>query len=313
MAGKNSILNKFVCGEEDVLKRLDFFLSGKIPDLSRSYIQKCIRDGAVKVNGCVPKSSYRLGVSDEVVVSLPQEKASSIIPMEIPLDVLYENKDFLVLNKKPHISVHPSVSNEDVPTLVHALLYYCKDSLSGIGGVLRPGIVHRLDKDTSGCLVVAKNDKAHRYFSEQFKDRKVKKTYIALVKGKVSPESGTIDSPVGRSYKSGKKMSVHTFSGRSATTYYKVIKYFNNCSLLEISIATGRTHQIRVHMSAIGHPVLGDTTYGDRKINKAFLEDFSLDRQFLHAKKLGFKDLSGKAREFVAPLPADLEKVLSLL
>lgn len=306
-------LNQFIAGEDDSLKRLDFFLSERFSDISRSYMQKCIRDGRVMVNSRVSKSSCRLKAGDNVVIDFPPLKSVSISPRKIPLDILYEDKDFLVLNKQPRISVHPSVSNEDEPTLVHALLYHCKDSLSGIGGVLRPGIVHRLDKDTSGCLVVAKNDKAHVYFSRQFKDRKVKKTYIALVKGRVSPEAGTIESPIGRSYKSGKKMSVHTFSGRSATTHYKVIKYFNNCSLLEISIATGRTHQIRVHMSAIGHPVLGDATYGDRKINKVFLENFSLNRQFLHAKKLGLKDLSGKEREFNAPLPADLEKVLSLL
>ncbi|MBU1992576.1 RluA family pseudouridine synthase [Patescibacteria group bacterium] len=268
--------------------RLDRFLYQEIGFLSRTSVKKDVLGGFVKVNGGVVKPSHRLKKGDKVVMRIP-DSTPVAVPGNIPPDVIYENKDFLVINKPKGVVVDSSLAVNE--------------------GLVRGGIVHRLDKDTSGCLILAKNDKFQAYISGQFKDRKVKKVYTALVKGKIEPKEGTIEAPVGRSYRDRKKMSVHTLAGRNAVTHYKVLKYFKDCTLLEIKIETGRTHQIRVHLSAIGYPIVGDTIYGDKGFNK----NFDIDRQFLHAQKIGFVDLKGEAREFEAPLPNDLEKVLELL
>lgn len=294
--------------------RLDVFLVSHIQDSSRTYMQKLISSGKVLVNGKSSVASYKIRKNDLISVSetFLDNSPKKLLPWDFPLEVIFEDDDYAVINKPAFLSVHPAPHSEKM-TLVNALLYKYGNNLSSVPGALRPGIVHRLDKDTSGCLIVAKNDAANRYFSEQFKKRSVKKVYVALLKGHLSPVSGTIKSPIGRSYKDHKKMSVHTFHGRDAVTHYKVIKYFDNCTLVEVNIVTGRTHQIRVHFSAIGHSVIGDDIYGDRKLNKVFKEKFGLCRQFLHAKSISFCDPSGFNRLLEALLPKDLENILTLL
>jgi 23S rRNA pseudouridine1911/1915/1917 synthase len=293
-------------------ERLDVYLARVFNDFTRSKCKKLIECEAVLVNGNVSNSSYKVKEGDKIEVKIEDAVvAENVEPWDFDLEVLKENKNFVLINKPPFVSVHPALGQKE-NTIVNALVHKYQDSLSGVKN-LKPGIVHRLDKDTSGCLLVAKNDKAHVFYADQFKDRKVKKTYLALVNGVVDPAEGTIDSPVGRSYKDRKKMSVHTFTGRNAVTHYKVVKSYKDCSLVEVDIETGRTHQIRVHLAAIGYPVIGDTTYGSKKTNNFFRDEYGLERQFLHAQKLSFKDLDGKTYKCEAPLLDDLDRVLMKL
>lgn len=294
-------------------QRLDKALTKKLPHLTRTYIQKLIKNGDILVNNKKVNAHYKTKISDQVQINIPKPKKIEIKPEKIPLDIIYEDKNILVINKPAGLVVHPDQSGHKTRTLVNAILHHCKD-LSGISGELRPGIVHRLDKNTSGLLVIAKNDKAHQYLSNQIKNRKVKKIYWALIKNHLSPKEGVIEAPIGRSTKNRKKMDIKwTKKGKYALTHYKVLKEFANCSLLEIQIITGRTHQIRVHLSAIGHPVIGDNEYGDSKINKIFAEK-GLTRQFLHAKELSFKNPSTEKKvTFSSDLPEYLERILSTL
>lgn len=303
----------FTVTEENNNKRLDYFLHDQLPSFSRNHLQKMISDGCVCINEQkITKKHTKLKTDQSVQISIPQNKKLDLKSENIELDIIHETEDYLIINKPPNMVVHPSTQSQE-GTLVNALLAYCKDSLSGIGGIERPGIVHRLDKDTSGLIVIAKNDYAHHYFSEMFAQKTIKKTYIALVKGRMPSESGTIDAPIGRRHTDRKKMGI-SIQGKKAVTHYTEQAFYGNCSLLKLTIETGRTHQIRVHVSSLQHPIIGDVTYGDPKINKQFKKEHNSQRMFLHAHELTFippKEKSSKT--FKAPLPEDLQEVINSL
>ncbi len=297
-------MEKIIVDEENI--RLDSYIAKKRKDLSRTMIQKLIEDGDVLVNGLTKKISYKVNFNDEISLNVPEPEKTDLKAQNIPIDIIYEDDDIIVVNKPKGLVVHPANGNPD-GTLVNAIMAICKDSLSGIGGKIRPGIVHRLDKDTSGILVVAKNDKAHINLSKQIKDRKMKKIYIALVKGVVNENEATIDMPIGRSTKDRKKMAVRK-DGKQAITHFKVLKRYQNYTLLEVKIDTGRTHQIRVHMAEIGHPVVGDIVYSKGK------NEFGVVGQMLHAKSLEFTHPStGKKMHLEAELPQYFKEVIEKL
>lgn len=308
---------KFIIEQENVGNRLDKVLSEFFREKTRSFIQKIIAEGLVKVNkNIVQKSSLKLALNDQIEIKKIPIKALDIEAEAIPLKIIYEDKDLVLINKPAGMVVHPTESGDhQTGTLVNAVLHHCQKDLSGIGGVARPGILHRLDKDTSGILTIAKNDQAHQYLAKQIHDRKVEKYYLTLVKGKISPQKGSIEAPIFRSMKDRKKMSVSIHSkARHALTHYEVLEEFGEVSLLKVQIVTGRTHQIRVHFSSIGFPVVGDDLYGDSKFNHDFQKEYHLKRQFLHAFQIGFNLPKTEAWQiFEAPLPADLQKVLELL
>lgn len=290
--------------------RLDRYLAEQDVSLSRSMIQKLLEEDNIVVNGKKEKASYKVKQGDRIEITIEQPKEVKLEAEDIPLEVVYEDNDILVVNKQKGLVVHPGSGNWD-GTLVNAIMAHCKDSLSGIGGELRPGIVHRLDKDTSGLLIIAKHDKAHIAMSEQIKNREVKKTYIALIRGTIAENEATIDMPIGRSTKDRKKMAV-TKTGKEAITHFKVINRFTTLkgsyTLLEIKIDTGRTHQIRVHMAEIGHPVIGDVVYSNGK------NEFGVEGQCLHAKRLEFcHPVSGKKMVLEAELPEYFEKIVNEL
>jgi len=302
--------------------RLDIFLSTQNLDLTRSRIQKLIETGNILVNGSSTKASHKVKTGEKITVEIPPPQESKILPENIPLDIIYEDTDLLVVNKPAGMVVHPAAGNY-TGTLVNALLYQCKN-LSGIGEVLRPGIVHRLDKGTSGLLVVAKNDLAHLKLSEQLKDKSLYREYVAIICGNLSKKSGSIQAPIGRSLKDRKKMTVTKVKSKEAWTEFKVLKSFGLCDLLQLKLKTGRTHQIRVHLSYLGHPVLGDPEYGGRakwlsslSVNRRKMAQEILnliDRQALHAFKIGFiHPRTDKYLEFQAPLPLDISQVLDFL
>jgi len=286
--------------------RIDKYIAERAPELSRSFVQKLLDEGGVTVGGCVPKASYRVEVGDLVVVRLPPAETSVIRAETIPLSIIYEDQDIVVVDKPAGMVVHPAHGHHS-GTLVNALLAHCSD-LAGIGGELRPGIVHRLDKDTSGLLVVAKNDAAHRDLQRQFKQRLVHKTYLALLEGLLPTTQGTIEAPIGRDLRQRKRMAVVTRGGRLARTEYRVQERLAQHTLVEAEPITGRTHQIRVHFAHIGHPIAGDRVYGYRK------QRLPLDRHFLHAARLVLT-LPGAAEpvEFTSNLPDDLASILDRL
>ena len=282
-------------GEEN--NRIDAYISSKT-DISRVTVQRLIKEGNVLVNNKEVKASYKTKIDDEISVEEEKPKEIEIKAQNIPIPILYEDNDIIVVNKPKGMVVHPANGNLD-GTLVNAVMAICKDSLSGIGGEIRPGIVHRLDKDTSGVIIVAKNDKAHINLSEQIKNHEVEKTYIALVRGIVKENQATIDMPISRSTKDRKKMAVNK-NGKRAITHFIVLKRFpkDNCTLLQVKIETGRTHQIRVHMAEIGHPLIGDTVYSSGK------NPWGIEGQCLHAKSLKFKHpITEKEMYIEAPLP----------
>ena len=280
--------------------RLDKFVGEKCPELSRTYAQKLIGDGYITVNDRVAKASLKLNIGDKVNVIIPPTPPSLLLPEAIPLTIIYEDDDLLVIDKPAGLAVHPAPGHPG-HTLVNAILSYFPH-LADISDSLRPGIVHRLDKDTSGVMLVAKNGVAQANLIDQFQARSIVKAYLALVKGRLTPESGIIEAAIGRDPRNRKRMAVVT-EGREARTEYQVIKYIGNYTLLEVMPETGRTHQIRVHLSAIGYPVVGDPVYGVKS-------DY-LSRQFLHACRLGFKlPSSGEYVEFTSKLPSDLEQAL---
>jgi len=286
-------------------ERLDTFIARRCPELSRSQARRLIDEGLVSVNGRQAKPSEGVTAGLSVNVTIPRPETIELAPEAIPLTIIYQDGDIIVLDKPAGLTVHPAPGHPS-GTLVNALLAACPD-LQGIAGTLRPGIVHRLDKDTSGLMVVAKNYRAQRALQHQLKESEVRKTYLALVKGVPSPREGTIEAPIGRHPKNRKKMAV-VADGRESTTRYRVREEIagGKYSLLEVEPVTGRTHQIRVHLAAIGHPVVGDATYGR--------SSESIGRQFLHAHKLAFAmPLGGRTVEFVSPLPADLREALSRL
>ncbi|GAA0085032.1 RluA family pseudouridine synthase [Clostridium sp. CTA-7] len=266
--------------ENNIGARIDKYLSNMIEGKSRSFIQGLIDSGSVLVNGKYVKSNYKLREKDEITVIMPEPIELDVVPEDIDLNIVYEDEDVIVLNKAQGIVVHPAPGNYS-GTLVNGLLFHCKD-LSGINGVIRPGIVHRIDKDTSGILVIAKNDESHNKLAKQFKDHTIKREYYALVEGKFSKLEGTVDKPIGRNKKDRLKMAI-VEDGKRAVTHYNVLEQYNNgTSLVKCTLETGRTHQIRVHMASIGHPLVGDPLYGNKK------QKFKLEGQVLHAKTLGF-------------------------
>ena len=279
-------------------QRIDRYLSDELEDRSRSYIQKIMKEGYVKVNQKPVKSNYRLSFGDSVEVTLPEAKEPDIVPENIPLDILYEDQDIIMINKPKQMVVHPAPGHYS-GTLVNALMYHCGDELSGINGCMRPGIVHRIDMDTTGSLVVCKNDKAHQSLSEQLKVHSIRRIYVAIVHGNIKEDSGTVNAPIGRHPTDRKKMSTHCKNGRDAVTHYKVLERFGDYTYIQCELETGRTHQIRVHMASIGHPLLGDQVYGPKKC------PFSkLVGQTLHARTLGF--IHPRTNEYIevnAPLP----------
>ena len=291
---------------ENENKRIDAYLSEKLADTSRVAIQRLLNNGKVLVNGKIIKPSYKVQVGDKIEVEEVVPVEVSLKAQDIPLDIIYEDKDIIVVNKPKGMVVHPANGNPD-GTLVNAIMAICKDSLSGIGGEIRPGIVHRLDKDTSGIIIVAKNDKAHINLSEQIKDHKVKKTYIALVRGFVKENEATINMPIGRSEKDRKKMAV-TRKGKEAITHFKVLERYDRYTLLQVNIETGRTHQIRVHLSQIGYPIIGDEVYSNGK------NEWNVKGQCLHAKSLEFTHpITGEKMYLEAELPEYFENILKKL
>lgn len=295
-------------------QRLDRVLAIFLPEESRSKILGFIKEGFVKVNGHLTKPAYKVKIGDSVDVEFPPPKISELAPEKIPLKILFEDTDLLIIDKPAGLAVHPPSEREQTGTLVNALLHYLGRRLSRVGGVLRPGIVHRLDKDTSGVLVVAKNDRIHRKLAALFEKREVEKTYLALVNGVLKPGEGIIEASIGRSLQYRKKMAVSHFKGKEAVTKYKVLEYIDGYTLAEVTLLTGRTHQIRVHFASIGFPVVGDNVYGNDKVNAFFEKKFGLKRQFLHAHSIGFTHpITGKKINVKAVLADDLRKVLEEL
>ena len=285
-------------------ERLDKFLSAMLPDQSRSYLQKIIKDGNVLVNGEPKKSSYRLEDGDEVTADLPELKSPDIEPENIPLDILYEDDSILMVNKPKGMVVHPSAGHY-TGTLVNAVLWHCQGQLSGINGVSRPGIVHRIDKDTTGVLVVCKNDAAHNAVAAQLKEHSITRKYRAIVHGVIKEDEGTVDAPIGRHPTERKKMASGVKNGKRAVTHYRVLERFQGYTYVECQLETGRTHQIRVHMAPIHHPLLGDTVYGPAK------DSHHLEGQTLHAMVLGLiHPVTGEYLEVEAPLPEYFENLL---
>ena len=286
-------------------QRIDLYLSEQFEDRSRSYIQKIIKDGYVKVNQKPVKSNYRLSFDDRVEVTLPEAKESDIVPENIPLDILYEDQDIIMINKPKQMVVHPAPGHYS-GTLVNAVLYHCRGNLSGINGVLRPGIVHRIDMDTTGALVICKSDFAHQSLAEQLSVHSITRKYRAIVHGNLKEDEGTIEGPIGRHPTDRKKMAINYKNGKDAVTHYKVLERFGQATYVECRLETGRTHQIRVHMASIGHPLLGDTVYGSSK------NPYHLEGQALHAMILGFvHPRTCEYMEFTAPLPEYFVKLLS--
>ncbi len=288
-------------------ERIDKFLGENLDDLSRSYIQKLLKDGLILVNGKKVKANYKLNEGDQIDVEVPDPEPLDIAAENIPLDILYEDEDILIVNKPKGMVVHPSPGHPD-HTLVNAILYHCGEHLSGINGVIRPGIVHRIDMNTTGSLLICKNDHAHQILAEQLKEHSITRRYHAIVHGSLKADTGTVNASIGRHPTDRKKMSTKALNGRHAVTHYRVLERLGNYTYIECELETGRTHQIRVHMASIGHPILGDDVYGPAKC------PFHLEGQTLHAKILGITHPStGEYMEFDAPLPEYFTKLLSTL
>ena len=299
-------MKEYIVSQEEKGKRLDAYIPSVDLDITRTSAQRLIEDGNILVNGKNAKVSYKIQENDKISVEIPKPKQIELKAQDIPIEIVYEDSDIIVVNKPKGMVVHPANGNPD-GTLVNAIMAICKDSLSGIGGEIRPGIVHRIDKDTSGLLIVAKNDNAHVKMSEQIKNHEVKKTYIALVRGIFKENEATIDMPIGRSTSDRKKMAVNK-NGKNAITHIKVLKRFDKYTLLQVNIETGRTHQIRVHLSHIGYPIVGDYTYSNGK------NEFDVIGQCLHAQKLEFKHpITQKDMCLEAELPQYFKDILDKL
>jgi 23S rRNA pseudouridine1911/1915/1917 synthase len=299
---------EFIVSEEEAGQRLDRFIAIQIPEISRTHVQTLIDQGRVQVGGIAKKPSHRLEAGESVNLEIPEQVLPGVDPENIPLDILYEDADIVVVNKPAHMIVHPG-AGEDRGTLVAALLHkYGPDGLSKLGGVIRPGIVHRLDKDTSGAMVIARNDESHAALVQEFRDRRVEKTYIALLHGAIKGDKGRIELPVARDLNRRSRMTARRASGREARTDWRLRLRLDQYSLVEANLHTGRTHQIRVHFSALAFPVVGDTLYGaprQERIGKDALPP--LERNFLHSARIAFAHpQSGKRMEFRAPLPVEL-------
>lgn len=288
-------------------ERIDKCISNYVETLSRSYIQKIIKEGKAYINDAPVKSNYKVRVDDKVQFTIPDCEEPDIPPQDIPLDIIYEDKDVLIVNKPKNMVVHPAPGHYE-GTLVNAIMYHCHNDLSGINGVLRPGIVHRIDKDTTGSLIICKNDEAHRKIAEQLKEHSITRKYRAIVYGRISNDEGVVDAPIGRHPTDRKKMAINERNGKLAITHYKVLERFEKYTYIECQLETGRTHQIRVHMTSIGHPLLGDEVYGNAKC------PFKLEGQTLHAMTIGFIHPStNQYVEYEAPLPEYFERLLQIL
>lgn len=287
--------------------RIDKFLSEQCEELSRSFLQKLLKAGEIFVNGKPVKASYRVLDGDSILFEVPEATELEILPEDIPLDIVYEDHDVILVNKPKGMVVHPAAGHY-THTLVNALMYHCREDLSGINGVLRPGIVHRIDMDTTGILIACKNDLAHNSIAAQLKEHSITRRYEAIVHGVLKDEEGTVDAPIGRNPQDRKKMCINHQNGKQAVTHYRVLKRFHDFTHIECRLETGRTHQIRVHMASIGHPLLGDAVYGPSKC------PYKLQGQTLHAGVLGFvHPRSGEYMEFRAPRPEYFERLLKIL
>ena len=287
-------------------ERIDRFIADRAEEISRSYAAKLCSEGRIKADGKAVDKKYKLKGGEEITIDVPEPETVELVAEDIPLNIVYEDEDLIVVNKPQGMVVHPAPGNES-GTLVNALMYHCGESLSAINGVIRPGIVHRIDKDTSGLLVAAKNNEAHLFLSAQLKERKAVRKYYALTNGKIKDESGTIDKPIARHPNDRKKMAI-VQGGREAVTHYRVMERYQGYTLTECVLETGRTHQIRVHMASIGHSIVGDPVYGIKK------ERFKLNGQLLHAKTIGFvHPRTGEMMEFTSELPDYFEEVLEKL
>lgn len=293
---------------EDAGIRIDRYLSDQCPDMSRSYLQKILKDGGVQVNDKSVKSNYKVAVGDRIRLEVPDAVEPEIEAEPMDLDILYEDSDIILINKPKGMVVHPAAGHY-TGTLVNGLMEHCKGGLSGINGVLRPGIVHRIDMDTTGVLIACKNDKAHNAIAEQLKAHSITRRYYAIVHGILKEDDGVVNAPIGRHPVDRKKMSINEKNGKEAITHYHVLRRFRRFTFIECRLETGRTHQIRVHMASIGHPLLGDQVYGPSKCPFRDLQG-----QTLHAGVLGIIHPStGKYMEFSAPLPKYFEKLLKIL
>ena len=298
---------EFLAGKDEKAERIDRYLTERCPDFSRSYLQKLLKDQAVSVNGRAVKANYKIQPEDRILLEIPEAQKTDILPEEIPLDILYEDDYLLVVNKPKGMVVHPSAGHME-GTLVNAVLAHCGEHLSGINGVLRPGIVHRIDKDTTGALLVCKDDFVHRNLAEQLKEHSIKRRYRAVVCGNLKEDEGTVEGPIGRHPVERKKMAINYKNGKDAVTHYRILERFGQYTYIECRLETGRTHQIRVHMASIGHPLLGDSVYGSSK------NPWKLQGQTLHAMVLGFcHPVIGEYMEFEAPLPEYFVKLLDKL
>lgn len=299
-------IREFLVLEEDEGDRLDVYLSNELGDMSRSYIQKIIKDKKVIVNGKIEKAKYLVKEDDKIKIEIPAPKLLEVIPQDIPIEIVYEDDDVLIINKPQGMVVHPAPGNYD-NTLVNAILYHCKDNLSSINGVIRPGIVHRIDKDTSGILMIAKNNNSHNSLAEQLKDHSITREYEFICHGVVKEDKITVDKPIGRNPKDRLKMSVVN-NGKRAVTHFEVVKRFENFTHMRARLETGRTHQIRVHSLSINHPLLGDNLYGPKN------SKFKLKGQTLHAKKLGFiHPTTNEYIEFDSDLPDYFNEIIDKL
>ena len=299
-------MEKHIVSSEEKGKRLDSYIASICNDITRTSAERMIKNGEILVNDKTQKVAYKINEGDIITIQKSEPKEIEIKAQDIPIEIIYEDNDIIVVNKPKGMVVHPANGNPD-GTLVNAIMAKCKNSLSGIGGEIRPGIVHRIDKDTSGLLIIAKNDTAHVNMSEQIKNHEVKKTYIALVRGIIKENEATIDMPIGRSTSDRKKMAVNR-NGKNAVTHIKVLKRYDQYTLVEVNIETGRTHQIRVHLSHIGYPIIGDYTYSNGK------NEFGVEGQCLHAKSLEFKHpITGKEMKLEAPLPQYFQGILNTL
>ncbi len=303
----DALTDDFSVSEDESGKRLDLILTERYEPYTRSALQNLIRDGSVTVNDAAARAGVKLRAGDRVHIVFPPPRELDVKPEDIPLDILYEDDDLIIVNKPKGMVVHPAPGH-DSGTLVNALLYHCKDSLSGINGVLRPGIVHRIDRDTSGSIIVCKNDRAHRAVAGQLKEHSITRRYRAIVHGRLT-EDGTIQTTIGRDPKQRKKMAANVPGGRNAVTHYRVLENFDRFTYLECELETGRTHQIRVHMKYIGHPVLGDEVYGPARCPFP-----DLHGQMLHAMTIGLiHPTTGEYLEVEAPLPEEFTEVLNRL
>ena len=293
--------------EGESSSRIDAYLAGILEGVSRSYIQKLVKEEKILVNGKLVKSNYKVAAGDEVEVEIPEPEPLAILPEKMDLDIVYEDADVILINKPKGMVVHPAAGHYE-HTLVNGLLYHCQGQLSGINGVMRPGIVHRIDMDTTGILIVCKNDVAHNAISEQLKVHSITRKYQAIVHGRIAEDEGTVDAPIGRHPVDRKKMSINYKNGKEAVTHYRVLQRFSKYTHIECQLETGRTHQIRVHMASIGHPLLGDAVYGPSKC------PYALCGQTLHAGVLGFvHPRTGAYMEFTAPLPEYFTELLAKL